>query len=422
MIYHVRGGRKLEGSVKIGGSKNAVLPILFATLLTRGKNILSGVPEITDVDAVLSLLRTFGAEIRRVAPDVLEIDTNNLSYASPCEKITRQIRASTYLIGACLGRFGRVEISAFGGCSFCERPIDLHLKAVRAFGGEINENEIICKQLYANRVIFPIVSVGATVNGLLLASQIEDDSVLENVAIEPHVLALVAFLRIAGCRISVLHTPRPTFFVRGGRLHGVKMRMIPDMIEAGTYLLSALVTGGQVTVEDIDPTHLGALFSLLKKMGVDLVIKEHSAAVISCAKPYPQNAICAPYPALPTDLSPILAAMLARYGMGTLRDIVFPKRRSFLAPYHALGANFTELDDGAIAFLPADAPRADSISVPDLRTGAGAVLYALSLNDDITVYDTQDFILRGYEHFTKKLNALGACICEQTHINRKEYT
>lgn len=420
MIYHVRGGRKLEGSVKIGGSKNAVLPILFATLLTRGKSILSGVPEITDVDAVLSLLRAFGADVRRVAPDTLEIDTNNLSYASPCEKITRQIRASTYLIGACLGRFGRVEISAFGGCSFCERPIDLHLQAVRAFGGEISENEILCKQLFANRVIFPIVSVGATVNGLLLASQIEDDSVLENVAIEPHVLALVAFLRIAGCRISVLHTPRPTFFVRGGRLQGVKMRVIPDMIEAGTYLISALVTGGRVTVEDIDPAHLGALFSLLKKMGADLVIKEHSATVISCAKPYPPHAICAPYPALPTDLSPILAAMLARYGMGTLCDTVFPKRRSFLAPYHALGVNFAQLDDGTISFSPADAPRADCISVPDLRTGAGAVLYALSLNNDITVYDTQDFILRGYEYFTKKLNALGACICDETHINRKE--
>ncbi len=415
MIYRIEGGRRLRGSVKIGGSKNAVLPILFATLLTRGKSTLFGVPEITDVETVLSLLRTFGAEITRLAPDIIEIDTQNLSYATPSEAFTRVIRASTYLIGACLGRFGKVELPMFGGCSFCDRPIDLHLRAVRAFGGEIQENEIICKQLYANRVIFPKVSVGATVNGLLLASQIEDESILENVAIEPHVLSLVAFLRIAGCRISILSTPRPTFFVRGGKLRGVRMRMIPDMIEAGTYLLSAFITGGSVTVEDIDPSHLHSFFSLMKKAGADLLLKEHSATLSLPKPPKRVDIVCAPYPGIPTDLSPILAGTLAHYGNGTLLDSVFPKRKSFLLPYHALGANYAENENGSITFSSRDTIRSDTVSVPDLRAGAGIVLYALATHSLITVDDESDYILRGYEHFTSKLSALEAYVSEATH-------
>ena len=175
-----------------------------------------------------------------------------------------------------------------------------------------------------------------------------------------------------------------------------------------------------MTVEQIDPTHLSALFSFVRKMGADLTVKERSATIISPARATCADAVCAPYPALPTDLSPVLAAALARYGTGTLRDTVFPKRRSFLTPYHALGANFVESEDGAISFLSPDASHADSVTVPDLRTGAGMVLYALSLNTDTTVYDTQDYILRGYEHFTEKLNALGACVCEETHEHRKE--
>ena len=413
MIYRVEGGVPLYGSVKIGGSKNAALPILFATLLTRGKSTLTGIPDITDTKTVLSLLQSFSATVSYPEQGTVEIDTTDLSYTTPSESFTRSIRASTYLIGACLGRFGRVEIPTFGGCSFCERPIDLHLMAVRAFGGEITENEIFCKQLCANKVIFPKISVGATVNGLLLASQIREMSVLENVAIEPHVLALVGFLRRAGCHISVRRTPRPTFLVRGGRLHGVRMRMIPDMIEAGTYLLCPLLTGGEVTALDIAPSHLFSFFSLAEQMGASVRIGERCATLSRTAPPRPVHIRCAPYPGIATDLSPLLSAVLARYGTGTITDTVFPSRRSFLSPYRALGANAIE-EEAHIRFLAPDAPRSDTVSVPDLRTGAGVLLYALSLDTPITVHDSADYILRGYEHFTKKLNALGANVGEVT--------
>ena len=412
MIYRVEGGSPLYGSVKIGGSKNAVLPILFATLLTRGKSLLTNVPAITDVESVLSLLQTFGARICRPTQDAVEIDTTCLSYTPPPEAFTRTIRASTYLIGACLGRFGKIDLPAFGGCSFCERPIDLHLKAVQAFGGEIQENQIICKQLLSNRVVFPRISVGATVNGLLLASQIEEESILENVAIEPHVLSLIAFLRIAGCRISILRSPRPTFFVRGGKLQGVKMRMIPDMIEAGTYLLSAFLTGGKVTVNDIDPSHLTSFFSLMEHAGATVFKKERSATLFCKERSKRIHITCAPYPAVATDLSPILSAMLARYGMGSVKDTVFPQRNSFLSPYHSLGANFLTQEDGSISFLPPDPPRAHTVSVPDLRSGAGLILYALSLPTTTVIDDTHGYLLRGYENFTEKINALGAYISE----------
>ena len=408
MIYRVEGGMPLRGSVKISGCKNAVLPILFATLLTRGTSLLYGVPEITDVETVLSLLRAFGADISRPEPHTVQIDTSHLEYTRPSDDFTRAIRASTYLIGACLGRFGKVGLSTFGGCGFCDRPIDLHLKAVRSFGGEIYENEIICKQLVANRVVFPVVSVGATVNSLLLASQIPEESILENVAIEPHVMSLVTFLRIAGCRISILHTPRPTFFVRGGRLKGVRMKMIPDMIEAGTYLISALINGGEVTVDGIEPSHLSSLFTLLRRAGTDIVVRENSATITCDKPPKPMHIVCEPFPGIPTDLSPILAGALARYGSGTLRDTVFSKRRSFLSPYHSLGANYIEKEDGTLVFLPADPPRTDTLTVPDLRAGAGMLLYALSVGQPVVVEDPSNYILRGYEDFTKKINALGA--------------
>ena len=408
MIYQTLGGSPLRGSVRIGGCKNAVLPILFATLLTRGKSRLYGVPSITDVDTTLSILEAFGAEISRPEEHTLEIDTTHLDYVTPNVASVRAIRASTYLIGACLGRFGRAELSDFGGCDFCKRPIDLHLMAAEAFGAKIDGNQIECKRLLANHVVFPIVSVGATVNSLLLSSQIPELSVLENVAIEPHVFSLITFLRIAGASISIATTPRPTFFVRGGRLRGVTMHMIPDMIEAGTYLLAAFISGGTVTTEGIDPSHLRSFFALMRDVGADLTIEEHRATLSRTTPMREASITCAPFPGIPTDLSPILAAALARCGKGRLCDTVFPDRRSFLSPYRALGANCVEREDGTILFTAPDPVRETTLTVPDLRCGAGMILYALSLSTPIEIIDDHQWILRGYEDFTMKINALEA--------------
>ena len=360
------------------------------------------------MDTALSLLRDYGAVISRPERHTLEIDTTHLDDATPNPESIRKIRASTYLIGACLGRFGRAELPTFGGCAFCERPIDLHLMAAKAFGAQIEGNEIKCKQLLANRVTFPIVSVGATVNSLLLASQIPKVSVLENVAIEPHILSLITFLRIAGASIRIVPAKRPTFLVRGARLRGVTMTMIPDMIEAGTYLLSALISGGRVTVRDIDPAHLRAFFTVMREAGADLTLTENAATLSRTSPMRSVSVTCAPYPAIATDLSPLLAASLARHGTGSLSDTVFPNRRSFLAPYRALGASITETGDGTFLFTSPDTVRERVLAVPDLRCGAGMILYALSLSTPIEIVDERGWILRGYEDFTLKLNALGA--------------
>ena len=407
--YHVFGGTPLRGEVAVGGCKNAVLPILFATLLTRGENIFDNVPRISDVQCVLKILHSLGVRTSYLDLHTLSVDATDAAFAVPDADAVRHIRASTYLIGSMLARFGRVMLQSFGGCAFCERPIDLHLMAAHAFGAKEDANELLTSHLCACHISFPIVSVGATVNALLMAASLSQLSVLSGVAIEPHVLALIQYLRMAGADIRISSHPKPTFFVRGGSLHGVRMRMIPDMIEAGTFLLAGAATGGTVSVRDVDPSHLESLLRALSRGGADIEVHESTVRLSLPACKQRMHFVAEPHPGIATDLSPLLCALLARIGEGTMRDTVFPTRKSFLRAYYDLGANY-ETNDAVIRFLTPGAPREDSVTIPDLRAGAGAVLFALANATEVTLTDENKYIERGYENFKGKLTQLGARI------------
>lgn len=407
--YHIFGGIPLHGETSVGGCKNAVLPILFATLLTRGENILENVPRISDVECVLDILRSLDVRVSYLDLHTLLVDATDASPSLPNSAAVRRIRASTYLIGSMLARFGSVTLQSFGGCSFCERPIDLHLLAARAFGAGEEGDVLSAPALHAADLTLPLISVGATVNALLMAASIEKCSVISGVAIEPHVLALVHYLRMAGAEIRIRSYPVPTFFVRGGRLSGVRIRMIPDMIEAGTLLLAAAITGGTALVHRVDPSHLQSLLEALSLAGAEIDKTEDSVRLTLPKNAAEMHLVAAPYPGIATDLSPLLCALLARLGTGSMRDTVFPERRSFLDAYHALGANFA-LADASIRFFAPSEPRRRSVSVPDLRAGAGTVLLALAGAGEAILTDENEYISRGYENFKGKLQMLGAHI------------
>ena len=405
--FVVRGGRPLYGTVPVGGSKNAALPLLFATLVTNGVSRIRGVPDIDDVHAALTILRAFGAVISHPSDGVYTIDTEHVRYTIPPETAVRSIRASTYLLGASLARFGRVRIQPFGGCAFSDRPIDMHLDAARALGAQVGTLDITAKEcLVGGHIVFPKVSVGATVNALLLASTARGETIIENPAVEPHVTALAEYLRDTGADIT-FGDGRIT--VRGASLHGADATVIPDMIEAGTYLLAGLVTGGAVTVDGVITDHLRALSELLRAAGV--VVREGEMSVFATA-PRRLSAMAvtaAPYPAFPTDLQPLMAPLLAVCRGGTLADTVFPERFGYLEALSSFGV-VSERRYGSASVFPS-VLRPACATVPDLRGGASLLLCALAAEGESRISESS-VLYRGYEKPVEKFRALGADICE----------
>ena len=403
--FTVRGGVPLVGTVPAGGSKNAALPLLFATLLTRGESVFENVPDIVDVHVTLAILSCYGAVIRRTAEHIYRIDTTALSDTVPPCALVERIRASTYLLGATLARFGRAYLLPFGGCAFSARPIDMHLGAIRTLGGTVSEGEVTATHLRGGHIVFPRISVGATVNALLLATAAEGESTLENVAAEPHVGALIDYLVAAGADITVADG---RITVRGGRpLRGARARIIPDMIEAGTYLLCGPMTGGCVRVTGIDSQQLSALSEVLRAAGAT-VTEQGDAMCAEAPRPLsPMSVTAAPYPAFPTDLQPPVAALMAAHSGGEILDTVFPERYGYLSSLAALGVR-SERHAPLLCIHPSTL-HSGELTVPDLRGGAAALLCALRAEGESRLFGAE-LLLRGYGDLTGKLTALGARI------------
>ena len=402
--YQLYGGAPLCGRVTVGGSKNAALPILFAALSVSGISTIGNLPAIADVRVALSLLAELGAILTYEDAHTVRLDTRAVAFGVHDTALTAALRASTYLLGAELARFGESRLYDFGGCAFCPRPIDLHLYAIRAFGGVVEGDRIVLPNPSAAHVVFPIPSVGATVNALILAAHVPEISVLENVALEPHVMALVAYLRAAGAEITLSgHTMR----VRGGCLHGVSFDVSPDMIEAGTYLLAGALTRGRVEVEGVVPSHLYALTDVLLRMGATVLVEEARITVAVEQPLLPVAVTAAPYPAFATDLAPLMGALLCTVGGGSVTDGVFPDRIGYTRAFEAMGARLF-LDGARVCFLSPPIHGA-SVAVADLRGGAAVVLAALYVRD-VTRLSRCEILNRGYEAFFDTLRSLGAAV------------
>ena len=401
--FIVNGARPLVGEVTVSGSKNAALPILFSTLATRGISKIKNVPDIGDVRIALNILRTMGARITRRLSD-LTVDTREVSYARPSESDTSQIRASTYLIGACLSGFGASEILSFGGCNFAKRPIDLHLYAAECFGASVEERVVKCRELLGAEVRFSKRSVGATVNALIMASRAKGRSKIYNYAEEPHILDLIEFLRSAGAKIELF----PEYIlIEGADLCGGEVTVGADMIEAGTYAAFALATCGDVLIKGISEREMSSVISVIRSSGGSAFTTADGIRIRGEAK-RSFELEAKPYPGFPTDLQPLFSTLMA-YGMGgAYTDTVFPERFSHLSVLSPFGVGFYKVMDRII--VPRIKIRLTAtVTAPDLRGGAAGLLAALATGGESRILAAER-ILRGYERPQEKLSALGANI------------
>jgi UDP-N-acetylglucosamine 1-carboxyvinyltransferase len=396
----INGGRQLFGTVIPSGSKNAALPIILSTISTYGISKIFNLPDIGDVRVALALVEGFGASVRRDG-DTVTIDTRDLVYLPPDPALVRAIRASTYLIGACLARFGKAALSDFGGCAFCNRPIDLHIYAAEAFGARTCAEYAVCRALKSAEIKFPKRSVGATVNAIIMAASADGCSVIRGCAEESHVVNLIDFLRSAGADISV---EGDTVTVCGARLSGGMVRIIPDMIEAGTYLAAGIISGGKVSVDGCSVAELTPYLAALSDAGADICIKDGSVSA-GGELVRPMHVITSPYPGYPTDLQPQAAPLMARFVGGRIEERVWAGRFSYLEELLRLGLSYS--CSGQVAEIYPSRLVAGSCHACDLRGGAAAMLAALAARGESKIKNAES-IMRGYAALEAKLSALGA--------------
>ena len=402
--FIINGNKRLSGEISVGGSKNAALPIIFSCILIHGISTITNLPNISDVDVAFEILRGFGAKIERVA-DSASIDTRNLYYAEPKEELVSKIRASSYLIGSCTSRFGRANIQRFGGCNFDNRPIDMHIAAARALGAEIYGNEIIAKKLRGGDIRFEKISVGATVNAILMAVSAEGKSRIFGFAREPHVISLVDFLNTGGAKIKITDS---FIEIEGANLGDSHTEIIPDMIEAGTYIALSLITDSSLKIRGADKTQLKSFLDELLFSGA-VIEYDYDSITVSGELCEAANIVTAPYPAFPTDLQPQTAPLLAAFCGGKITEGVWHNRFGYLKELSKFGVDY-ELGAGC-ANIKKSKICAANASSPDLRGGVALVLCALRASGQ-SIIDEIDLIKRGYSDIVNKLQRIGADIKE----------
>ena len=413
--YVINGGNRLEGSVTISGAKNAAVAILPAALLVKGLCRVENVPDISDVHILLDILEDLGATVRWEDRSTVILDCSQISSTCPNPEMVRKMRASYYLMGALLSRFGEAQVALPGGCNFASRPIDQHIKGFKALGAEVEETENYVNLkagsngLQGNRVSLDVVSVGATVNIILAACLLPGKTVIENAAKEPHIVDLANFLNTMGAHISGAGTD--TVKITGvEQLEGGSYAIIPDQIEAGTYIAAVAAAGGDVLVQNIIPKHMDCITSKLAEMGVSFVIYDDAIQVISDKKLQSTTVKTRPYPGFPTDMqAQICVCMSIAEGTSRLTESVYETRFfGYCTELASMGADI--LINGKTAVVTGQkALLGTVVSANDLRAGAALVIAGLAARGTTQVENIH-FIERGYEHLVEKLTSLGADI------------
>ena len=396
----LQGGTGLSGEVAVSGSKNAALPIIFACILTKGVSEIRNLPDIGDVQIALRILSSLGASVSFFG-GVARIDTTELYYHEPELDLVSKIRASTYLLGACVSRFGHCPILPFGGCNFSKRPIDMHIDACLSLGGRLSDDELFAPGLVGGEIDFSKKSVGATVNAILMSASARGESVIRGGAREPHIDALVDFLISCGAKIT---RRGDDLYVVGAELHGGNITVIGDMIEAGSYIAAGLITGGEVSVRDCPINDMGAIFDALGDLGASVEIEGNTVRARINEGSY-ASIVAAPYPGFPTDLQPIFAPLFATLSGGEITDTVWPGRFGYLEALSNFGIRYT-LRENRATIHPSVIKNGVATS-PDLRGGMACLLAALSAKGE-SIINSAEVILRGYENLVEKLCTLGA--------------
>lgn len=408
----INGGIPLRGTIEIGGMKNGALPIIFASLLVDGRCIIENVPAISDVYISLDILQQMGASVRMLDKNTVELDTQNIKGGSAPIELVRKLRASYYLLGSELGRFGKAYVGYPGGCDFGVRPIDQHIKGFEALGAKVTlEGGYIkadaAEGLVGTNVFFDEVTVGGTMNIMLAAVKAPGVTVIENAAREPHIVDLANFLNTCGARIRGAGTD--SIKIRGvENLHGCTYAIIPDMIEAGTYMMAAAATGGTLRIINVIPKHLESITAKLEEMGVD-VVEDDDYVIVSASKKLRKiNVKTLPYPGFPTDMQPQVAVLMClANGVSFLNDSIFD-RFKYVEQLQRMGASIKI--DSKTAIIEGGIPLSGAqVSAVDLRAGAAMVIAGLAI-DGKTEIDHIERIERGYDDIVGKLRAVGADI------------
>ena len=410
--YVIHGGKPLSGEVVIGGAKNAAVAILPATILAGGKCLIENLPCISDVMASLQILSELCAGIRMVTRNIYEIDTTNINSTEVSNELSRQMRASYYFLGALLGRFGSGQVAMPGGCNLGPRPIDQHLKAFTAFGAEdsVEYGQIRVKadHLVGSHVFFDTVSVGATMNAMLAAATAQGTTVLENVAREPHIVDLANFLNMMGADIHGAGTD--VIKIHGVKqLHGCNYSIIPDQIEAGSYMVAAAITKGDVTLRNVTPKHLEPITAKLRAAGCEIEEFDDALRIRRTGDLHPLKIKTMPHPGFPTDMQPLMTTLLTLAdGTSIVTEGIWENRFRYVDELLRMGANIQV--DGQVAVIEGVKKlRPAPLRATDLRAGAAMIMAALSA-DGISEVDETIHIERGYENIVEKLQLLGADI------------
>ena len=413
--YVINGGKRLEGTVTISGAKNAAVAIIPATLLVSGKCRVENVPDISDVHILLDILSDMGAEILWEDKSTVVLDCTNVSSTEPNPELVRKMRASYYLMGALLSRFHEAHVALPGGCNFATRPIDQHIKGFKALGAIVDETEdyVNLKEgpdgLCGDKVSLDVVSVGATVNIMMAACLLPGRTVIENAAKEPHIVDLANFLNTMGARISGAGTD--TVNITGvEKLAGGTYAIIPDQIEAGTYIAAVAAAGGDVLVQNVIPKHMECITSKLQEMGVKFTNFDDSIRVVSNGRLQRTTVKTRPYPGFPTDMqSQICVCMSIAEGTSRLTESVYETRFfGYCTELASMGADI--LINGKTAIISGQNYLCGTrVYAHDLRAGAALVIAGLVAKGTTQVEDIH-FIERGYEHLVEKMQSLGADI------------
>ena len=408
--YIIKGGNPLVGEVEIAGAKNAALAILAAAIMTDDTILIENLPDVRDINVLLEAISEIGAKVDRINRSTVKINGSTIQDISVDYEYIKKIRASYYLLGALLGKYKKAEVPLPGGCNIGSRPIDQHLKGFRALGAKVDiiNGAIVAnaEQLHGSHIFLDMVSVGATINIMMAAAMAPGRTIIENAAREPHVVDVANLLNCMGANIKGAGTD--VIRIKGvEKLHGTEYSIIPDQIEAGTFMFAAAATMGDVTVKNVIPKHLEATTAKLEEIGCEVEEFDDAVRVVASKRLRRTHVKTLPYPGYPTDMQPQIAVTLAlAQGTSIVTESIFENRFKYADELARMGANIkvegnTAIIDGVPKLSGA------RVSAPDLRAGAALVIAGLAA-EGITIVDDIVYIQRGYENFEQKLRGLGA--------------
>ncbi len=410
--YIIEGGTVLKGEVTISGAKNAALGILAAAIMADEDVLIENIPNVSDTNVMLEAISEIGAEVERIDAHTVRINGSTINTLEVKDEYMRKIRASYYFIGALLGRHHEAHVPLPGGCEIGARPIDQHIKGFKALGAliDINAGTLHAKadKLKSAHIYFDVVTVGATINVMLAAAMAEGQTIIENAAREPHIVDVANFLNSMGANIKGAGTD--TIRIKGvTRLHGTEYSIIPDQIEAGTFMCMAAVTRGDILIKNVIPKHLESITAKLLEMGNEVIEYDESVRVVGTDAQRHTDVKTLPYPGFPTDMQPqIVVALALAEGISVVTESIFENRFKYVDELIRMGANI-RVEGNVAVICGTDRLTGAVVTVPDLRAGAALVTAALRAEGK-TCLEEIGYILRGYEDFDKKIAALGGKI------------